>query len=891
MPLLARDTAPPQDLEARARRDEIVARTAGLRPSLAYVVQTYGGEWEPVAEPAPAPPPGDDRRLASPTDPPRPDPPPPPATARDAGGTPAPRDRLFAANGADDPIPDLAARTRETLGPLVDRWAERIRDGIAAADTLPQARDRLDEALAWTADPRAPTPEVADAAEALAPALAAAQLAGRYDVEGDRTGPALASPTAIVLASAAAQHTQRPFDEQIEFFRSKLDLTTRTWTDIWQEQHDRAFVVAGAAHADLVQDLRKAVDKAIADGATIDTFRKDFDALVARHGWSYNGGRDWRTRVIYATNLRTSYAAGRYRQMKDIAERRPWWRYRHSDASEEPRHAHLAWDGLVLRHDDPWWATHYPPNGWGCKCFVETLDDASLERLGKSGPDQAPEIRTRTVTVGVNGPSPRTVAVPQGIDPGWAYAPGRSLQPPPAPPDPFAIPELSRADATARQIGPQAGSNPGGLFESTDGRARYVKFYDDPAQAYGEAVANRAYRELGIDAPASALVRHNGAIVGIANEIVDHAGTLGGRRSRPTKARAQKVLQGYAADVWLANWDVLGRDMDNIVLPRGRPRNAVARIDQGGALLFRARHGRKPRTALNDIAEWDGFANHAINPAYAKVLQAAGIGSPDDLGRQAIRQIAAIERLGRRTEGFKRLAPSVRGISAADRDAIRSMLATRAAGLKRQIAPRLRAAIDAAKGQPAHQRRTQTALGAAFRTHRDAGRSKTTAHGQDYGMTDPELASSYGYTRESRAWWSYRALNKALREQGAPGQPKLSAKHNDLRRTLNDALDKLPDYPAKGLRRGADLKPDDIARYVPGQIVTEDAFTSASTGAGFRRNARFIIDSLHGKHVKWLSAIPSEGEVLFKAGTRFRVRNVRREGAITKIEMEEVEDA
>ncbi len=885
VPAPARNTAPPEDLEARARRDEIVARTAGLRPSLAYVEQTYGGGWEPAAEPAPAPAPGDDRRLASPTDPPRPDPPPPPATARNAGGNDP---RALAAADPDDPVAKLVARTRETLGPLIDAWADRIRDGIGDADTLAQARERLDNLLAWTADPRAPTPDVA-AAAALAPALAAAQLAGRYDVEGDRTGPALAAPTETAFASAAAKHTQLPFDEQVEFFRSKLDLTTQAWTDIWQEQHDRAFVVAGAAHANIVQDLRKAVDKAIADGATIDTFRKDFDAIVARRGWSYNGGRDWRTRVIYSTNLRTSYAAGRYRQMKDIAGRRPYWRYRHSDASEDPRYEHLAWDGIVLRHDDPWWRNYYPPNGWGCKCFVETLDEAALERLGKTGPDRAPEIRNRTVTVGVNGPSPRTVAVPEGIDPGWAYAPGRSLQPPPAPPDPFAIPEISRADATARQIGPQAGSNPGGLFESTDGRARYVKFYDDPAQAYGEAVANRVYRELGIDAPASALVRHNGAVVGIANEIVDHAGTLGGRRSRPTKARAQKVLQGYAADVWLANWDAVGQNLDNIVLPRGRPRNAVARIDQGGALLFRARHGRKPPTALNDIAEWDGFANRAINPAYAKVLQAAGHSSPDDLGRQAIRQIDAIERLGRRTDDFRDLAPTVRGIADADRDAIRHALANRARLLRSQIAPRLRAAIDAAESPPAHQRRTQTALGAAFRTHRDAGRSKTTAHGQDYGMTDPELASGYGYTLESRAWWSYRALNKALREQGAPGQPKLSAKHNDLRRTLNDALDKLPDYPAKGLRRGVNLKPDDIARYVPGQIVTEDAFTSVSTGAGFLGNARFIIDSLHGKHLKWLSANPSEGEVLFKSGTRFRVVSNEPHGGITKIELEEVD--
>ena len=99
------------------------------------------------------------------------------------------------------------------------------------------------------------------------------------------------------------------------------------------------------------------------------------------------GGRDWRTRVIYETNLRSSYAAGRYRQMKDVAERRPYWRYRHSDVSENPREEHLGWDGLVLRHDDPWWDTHYPANGWGCKCFVETLADRDLRRLGKSGPD------------------------------------------------------------------------------------------------------------------------------------------------------------------------------------------------------------------------------------------------------------------------------------------------------------------------------------------------------------------------------------------------------------------------------------------------------------------------------------------------------------------------
>ena len=80
--------------------------------------------------------------------------------------------------------------------------------------------------------------------------------------------------------------------------------------------------------------------------------RKRFDEIVAKHGWKYKGGRDWRTRVIYDTNVLTSYAAGRWQQQA-VKELRPYWRYRHSIASEHPRHLHLERDGIVLHADDP----------------------------------------------------------------------------------------------------------------------------------------------------------------------------------------------------------------------------------------------------------------------------------------------------------------------------------------------------------------------------------------------------------------------------------------------------------------------------------------------------------------------------------------------------------
>lgn len=143
-----------------------------------------------------------------------------------------------------------------------------------------------------------------------------------------------------------------------------------------QAAHDRAFVVAGALKADLLDDLQQSVTQAIEEGKSIQWFRQEFGAIVAQHGWTGWTGEDtpegvaWRTRVIYQTNLTTSYAAGRYAQLTDpeLLKLRPYWKYVHSDTVQTPRPLHVSWGNkpVVLPPDDPWWKTHFPPNGWGC---------------------------------------------------------------------------------------------------------------------------------------------------------------------------------------------------------------------------------------------------------------------------------------------------------------------------------------------------------------------------------------------------------------------------------------------------------------------------------------------------------------------------------------------
>ncbi|MDO4776307.1 MAG: phage minor head protein [Cardiobacteriaceae bacterium] len=222
-------------------------------------------------------------------------------------------------------------------------------------------------------------------------------------------------------------HRRLPFSEQIRFFRGKLNIPTQSYADIYGAEHDAAFVVAGMARMDMLADMRQAVDKSIAGGMSLAKFRKSFDSIVARYGWQYNGGRDWRSRIIYDTNLYSSYQAGRYEQQQSIKHLRPYWEYQHLDGQKHPRPEHEAWDGLVLHADDPWWQTHYPINAYGCKCTVFAHSERSLARNGlKVG--KAPPVEMHTVVVGKNSANPRMVAVPKGIDPGFDRIPGKDRE-------------------------------------------------------------------------------------------------------------------------------------------------------------------------------------------------------------------------------------------------------------------------------------------------------------------------------------------------------------------------------------------------------------------------------------------------------------------------------
>lgn len=235
-------------------------------------------------------------------------------------------------------------------------------------------------------------------------------------------------------------------EETIEYFRSKGYQISFDWWEVWEKAHAKSFTVAKAMQLDLLQDLRNAVDKAIADGETFQQFKQKLTPVLKARGWwgkqeveTPSGekrvvqlGSPWRLKTIYNVNVRTSFSSGKFNRFIENAENRPWWMYV-SLRDRRTRPAHRAMNGKVFRFDDPFWNKFFPPNGWNCRCTVRALSDRALQREGIKPEVSQGNIKITDEPVSQSTKETRPVAnyidpasgrVALKTDPGWSYNPG-----------------------------------------------------------------------------------------------------------------------------------------------------------------------------------------------------------------------------------------------------------------------------------------------------------------------------------------------------------------------------------------------------------------------------------------------------------------------------------
>ena len=160
--------------------------------------------------------------------------------------------------------------------------------------------------------------------------------------------------------------------------------------------------------------------------------------------------------------------------------------------------------------------------------------------------------------------------------------------------------------STWKRVGPQQGSNPGGEFEAPDGTRYYVKFpQTSPEQVRSEQLANSIYHTLDIPVPETHLVTGNvgwgeAGNLGIASKMLDAK-----PMTREEIAKSEDVREGFLADAYLANHDVMGAGYDNILHGEdGRD----YRVDNGGAMYYRAQGATKDFDA-DTVSQIDTMRN------------------------------------------------------------------------------------------------------------------------------------------------------------------------------------------------------------------------------------------------------------------------------------------
>lgn len=154
----------------------------------------------------------------------------------------------------------------------------------------------------------------------------------------------------------------------------------------------------------------------------------------------------------------------------------------------------------------------------------------------------------------------------------------------------------------------------------------------DPAHLRSEALADDLYRRLGIKVPKSAIVESAEGPAKVSEFLPGKTLQKWLVDATPAEKEAMfaQIREGFVADALLANHDVAGMSMDNIFVVGKQ----AYRIDNGGALTFRAQGGAK-RNFGGIVEDLKTLRDAKINPNTAEIFK----GITDDQIDAQIRDI------------------------------------------------------------------------------------------------------------------------------------------------------------------------------------------------------------------------------------------------------------
>ncbi len=440
----------------------------------------------------------------------------------------------------------------------------------------------------------------------------------------------------------------------------------------------QSFFSAKVASAHILEGLRKEVDLVAGGQIGYAQARERLKEFLSKQGVGIPapGAKEdgkvgelastRRLDLILRQNTAMAHAVGQ-REVAEhpaVMELLPNYEYV-AEMDDSTRMDHAKLNGLVLPKNDPFWKTHFPPWDFGCRCGAFDTDAPANGKSGKwADGDQIGTVVHDGQTVNllpnesgftftsdpadvfadpdfasINDPDLRALvrdsweakAAALGLEEYRKHKDAKIADEAERKKREAAEPGIAGAEAfgaTLSRTGESIGGSTG-AFVATDasGQKWVLKTYrGNPVQVQNEWIANRLYAKAGVAVPEMRLARFGGELA-IASKMIDGLEDLGAGRA-DAAARVPAVKRGFVADAWLANWDVAGLGFDNILVRPGS--REYLRVDQGGALMFRAQGTPKGDAFGREVPEIRTLRD-GTNPQAARVF--AGV-TDEDVAKQ-----------------------------------------------------------------------------------------------------------------------------------------------------------------------------------------------------------------------------------------------------------------
>ena len=168
---------------------------------------------------------------------------------------------------------------------------------------------------------------------------------------------------------AAAQKIDVKFSEAIEYLRRMLAIDSDEWQRILAEEGATSSAIADDTVRTVVENLAAAVKEQLENGGSLAGFREQYQQIVEQAGWTYHGDPQWHSQLVWRLHTGNAFAAGRWEQAQRLEQRKPGTIFGRlvTAGDNRVRHTHAEMHGIIRPIGDRYWATHWPPNGGGCR--------------------------------------------------------------------------------------------------------------------------------------------------------------------------------------------------------------------------------------------------------------------------------------------------------------------------------------------------------------------------------------------------------------------------------------------------------------------------------------------------------------------------------------------